>query len=230
MGTWAIESVSALTVGVEYATPSAMGVPRSVAEAPPATDVSAAEGGTQAGAAEWSREDFSRAIQPLMPRLYRLALALSRDVSVAEDVLQSSLVRAYVRRASFSGTGSLFGWLCQIVRHTHADRCRTEARRRGIFEAARDSLQLLADAFQPDRDPEEWACDNDSAEHLLACLRQVPEKYRVVLVLCDLEELTHAEAAEALGLPIGTIKSRQSRGRAMLRRAYERHNDEGGNA
>lgn len=228
MGTWAIQQGNALTVAVEYATPSPMGVPRSVANVPPATGASS--DGAHAGAAEWTREEFSREIQPLMPRLFRLALALSRDETVAEDLLQSSLVRAYVRRSSFAGTGSLFGWLCQIVRHTHADRCRTEARRRGIFEAARESLQLLADAFEAQRDPEEWVCDNDSAEHLLSCLRKVPEKYKVVLVLCDLEEMTHAEAAEALGLPLGTIKSRQSRGRALLRRAYERHYDERGSA
>lgn len=174
-------------------------------------------------AATWdSREAFHREVTPLIPRLYRLCLTLSRDDTTAEDLLQTSLVRAYVRREDFAGRGSFFGWLCQIVRNSHNDYCRTEARRRTIFEAAREGLEALTSVFVEGPDPEESVCEADSANQLLDCLRRIPANYSVVLLLCDVEDMTHQEAATALGVPLGTIKSRQTRGRKMLRKAYER--------
>lgn len=203
--------------------------PRSAADAPAVLEVAGPAPDTKrAPAAEWTREEFQEVVAPLIPRLYRLCLALSRNEALAEDLLQTSLVRAYVRRASFAGTGTFFGWLCQIARNAYSDHCRTEARRRTLFDAAKDYVEALTDSILPsETDPEEWICDSDSAAHLLQCLRGVPETYRVVLLLCDIEEMTHAQAAEALSLPIGTVKSRQMRGRRVLRKLYERHVAEG---
>ncbi len=180
--------------------------------------------------ADWTREQFHEAVTPLVPRLFRLALALSGDESQAEDLLQAGLIRAYRRRSSFLGSGSLLGWLCQIVRNEHIDHRRKEARRRSLFDAARECADFLVEAVaRSTTDPEEWICETDAASHLLACLQEVPEVYRVVLVLCDIEEMSHSEAAEVLGIPTGTVKSRQLRGRRHLKKAYQRQgNGKGG--
>ncbi len=179
-------------------------------------------------AADWTREEFQDAVRPLVPRLYRLCLALSDEPAQAEDLLQASLIRGYQRRAKFSGTGTLLGWLCQIVRNEHVDHRRKEARRRGLFDTARDCADLVVQAVtRSTTEPEEWICDTDAASFLLDCLREVPEVYRVVLVLCDVEEMSHAEAAEVLGVPTGTIKSRQMRGRRLLRKAYQKQDGKG---
>jgi RNA polymerase sigma-70 factor (ECF subfamily) len=179
--------------------------------------------------ADWSRDQFHYAVVPLMPRLFRLCLALSRNDATAEDLLQASLVRAYLRRSSFAETGSFFGWLCQIIRNVHRDDCRTAARRRALFDEARERFEILTDSVSLSTvDPEEWHCCSDDSALLMECLRDVPETYRVVLLLCDIEQMTQAETAATLGLPIGTVKSRQMRGRRLLRRAYERRSANGG--
>lgn len=175
--------------------------------------------------ATWTRADFTRIVSPHLPQLYRLALILSRDDVEAEDLLQNALVKAYVHRASYVGRGSLTAWLYGIVRNEHAELIRSTKRRRSLLEAALDRFADLFDDLSSDgataATPEVHAMAQEESELLLACLRRLPEPYRSVVHLCDVEERSYEEVSELLDAPIGTIKSRHARGRAKLRTIFD---------
>src|SRR5690349_17745618 len=78
------------------------------------------------------RAQFEAEVEALMPRLHRFCLALCQEREEAEDLLQDSLVRAYLHRDSYQGHGSFFGWLCGIVRNQFIESRRSAARRRSL--------------------------------------------------------------------------------------------------
>lgn len=174
--------------------------------------------------ATWTRDDFQREVQAFIPRLFRMCMALCRDTAAAEDLLQNSLVKAYVARGSFEGRGSFVGWLFGIVRHEHDELVRTTARRRSLMTRALEQCAVSVEDLlaTPPPDPEKWVGLEEHGSILLDCLRAIPEPYRMVVWLCDVEELPQDEVARTLGIAEGTVKSRHARGRARLRLAYER--------
>lgn len=172
----------------------------------------------------WTRDEFQRQVRPLLPRLHRTCLALCRDATQAQDLLQNSLVKAYVGRHGFEARGSFIGWLFGIVRHEHEDLVRTSARRRSLMTRAVDHCVLVVEDLigVAPPDPEQWTGLSEQGPILLECLHDVPEVYRTVIWLCEIEELSHAEIAATLGIAPGTVKSRHARGLQRLRVAYER--------
>lgn len=171
------------------------------------------------------RARFEAEVEPLLPRLHRLCMALCRDQGEAEDLLQDGLVRAYLHRASYQGRGSFFGWILGIIRNQFVESRRAAARRRSLLETVIEGATSVLGCFfmggtEP-LDPESQACRSQEAALMLRCLHELPEKFRLVVLLCDIEELSHEEVASILGIPVGTVKSRHSRGRAQLGAAFE---------
>jgi len=171
------------------------------------------------------RACFEAEVEPLLPRLHRLCLTLCRNKEEAEDLLQDALVRAYLHRESYQGRGPMFGWLCGIVRNQFVESRRAAARRRSlldsVLEGASSVLGSLFTGGVEQPDPEAQACQSQQSALLLRCLHTLPEKYRLVILLCDVEELGHDEVADILEVPVGTVKSRHSRGRAQLGAVFQ---------
>lgn len=171
------------------------------------------------------RARFEAEVQPLLPRLHRLCVTLCRDKQEAEDLLQDALVLAYIHRDSYRQKGSFFGWLCGIVRNQFIESRRGRARRRSlldsVLEGAASVLGTLFTGGAEQKDAETRLCQSEEAELLLRCLHALPEKFRLVVLLCDVEELGYDEVAEILGVPMGTVKSRHSRGRTQLAAAFK---------
>lgn len=178
--------------------------------------------------AAMSPPKFEVALAPLLPRLHRLCLALTGHLHAADDLLQDSLARAHVRFDSYRGEGELYAWLCAIVRHEFLDQRRRAHRRASLLGRAIDAFTgLFGDAAAiaeptPPPSPEESVLLGERITQLLAALREVPEDFRVVVVLIDIEDLGYPEVAEIMHLPIGTVKSRHARGRAKLVEAFRR--------
>jgi len=174
----------------------------------------------------WSREDFARAVRPLFPPLLRLCRTLADTPESAEDLLQNALVKAYQHRASYRAESPLLVWMYGIVRNEHMDTVRHTARRRGLV---RDALERFGTLFEdwfgnengpnPLPNPERSLELMRDTESVLAGVRALPEPYRTVVWLCDIEELSYQEVSDALSLPLGTVKSRHARGHARLRNA-----------
>ena len=145
--------------------------------------------------------------------LYTVAYRLTGNSDDAQDLVQEVLLK--VRRGLETyRPGSMEGWLSRITTNTFLD----EARRR-----RRRPLDLLPE--EPDRVlPASQGADADLAaeklpEELQGALRGLPEEYRAAVVLCDVVGLSYQEIGEALEVPIGTVRSRIHRGRALLREA-----------
>ena len=149
---------------------------------------------------------------------YSLAYRFLGSREAAEDVTQEAFLRAYRALATFRG--ERFGaWLLRIV----ANAARDELRRRG--RRPQRSLDELRDdpdshGFEPPDTgptPEASALQAELRRTLEAALQQLPEDWRMVVLLSDVHGLSYHEVAEATGLPLGTVKSRLSRARGRLR-------------
>ena len=162
---------------------------------------------------------FEARVRPHVAGLHRFCLSLTRDRTEAEDLFQEALLRAFLNAPSYSGEGTLLGWLCTIARHDHLERRRVAARRQGLFDRVRTGVsEVLGSVFGggDDVSPERALLANERSERFLEALRRLPEPHRLVLALVEVEGLTYAEAAVVLELPVGTVKSRHARGRAKL--------------
>lgn len=140
--------------------------------------------------------------------LRRYARSLTRDSTDAEDLVHDALVRAYERRGTFCSGGNLRAWLLSIVHNAFIDRVR--ARR---SEAARlDQAGYLADGSTPA--PQEHSVRLAQVREAFFSL---PEEQRSALHLVAIEGLSYSQAADASGVPLGTLMSRIGRARAALR-------------
>lgn len=138
--------------------------------------------------------------------VYRFALAMAKSRGFAEDATQEVFVNVLEHAARFDPRkGSARGWLLGCARHVVVDRLRLERR-------WTDALPEQAEPCQQD----ERVFTEQRIERLHAALAELPVEYREAVVLCDLAELSYAEAAVALGCPLGTVRSRLHRGRALL--------------
>ncbi|WP_246681372.1 sigma-70 family RNA polymerase sigma factor [Mesorhizobium sp. B2-3-14] len=144
--------------------------------------------------------------------LRRYARSLTRDGVEAEDLVHDALVRAYERRGTFRSGGNLRAWLLSIVHNTFIDRVRSRHSEAARLEQAR----YLADGSTP-------APQDHSVR--LAQVREaffsLPEEQRSALHLVAIEGLSYQQAANASGVPLGTLMSRIARARTALRQMEE---------
>jgi len=168
---------------------------------------------------------FDRIMRRYNQRLYRLARGIIDEPSDAEDVLQESYVRAFYQLKTYSGRGSLGAWLAQIVRNEAIDRLRAR-------KAARDRIALETELGSEDeavlekqQAPEDVRFSPQAAteaaemkrvlEHAIA---KLPDPFRAVFVLREVEGLSVDETSEYLGIPAATVKTRDHRARNLLRK------------
>ena len=144
--------------------------------------------------------------------VYRFALHLTGSAAVADDVTQDVFVAVIKDAARFdAGRATVAAWLCGIARNyvhrrLHADR--------GVAALDDESIEAALPSVHPD--PLADLTTAERIESLHKAVLNLPLRYREVIVLCDLHEMPYAEAAEALGCAIGTVRSRLHRGRALL--------------
>jgi RNA polymerase sigma-70 factor (ECF subfamily) len=142
------------------------------------------------------------------PRVWSLVYRLCGDYDVAQDVVQETFLAAFRKIGRYGGTGTLRGWLCRIAINLLRDQRRTQRRRSETL--ARFPAPESADA----RTGEPFV-----QRRVHAAVDALGEKLRVVLLMHDLEEYTHEEIAQALGIAPGSSRARLSRARALLREA-----------
>jgi len=147
-------------------------------------------------------------------RVYRLAYRLTGNRQDAEDLTQDVFVRVFRSLDTFE-PGNFVGWLHRITTNLFLDRARRAARIRmdGFAEGAEN--QLLGSHVLPEDAVHDAGFDPDVEE----ALASLPEKFRVAVVLCDIEGLSYDEIADVLGVKVGTVRSRIHRGRMQLRDA-----------
>ena len=154
--------------------------------------------------------------------LYRMALRLTRVPADAEDLVQETYLKAFRAADQFKPGTNLKAWLFTILHNTARNRARDRARE-AVFvdsELVEQAGELAPIGGRPET-PETLLLRDTLAPELQAAIEALPEAFRQAVWLRDVEEFSYAEIAEMIGIPIGTVMSRISRGRRML---FERLN------
>lgn len=175
-----------------------------------------------------------RAFEQLMRRhnrvLFRTARAILRDDGEAEDALQEAYLQAHRSMASFRGDARLSTWLIRIVANEALARRRKDTRRAAILPLRHDDDEAAPDATAgteaPAMERPDYATLRGEMRRLLeARIDALPDAYRVVFVLRAVEELSVEDAAQSLGIPEATVRTRFFRARSLLRESLARDVD-----
>ena len=155
--------------------------------------------------------DAEALLEPLIPALRRYAYALVRDHDGADDLVQDTLERALSRWSLRRTDGDLRAWLFTIQRNLHVSALRQDQRRGAHVEL--DEATTPSTAAQQENGME--------MQDVLAALDQLPEEQKSLLLLIGVEDFSYDDAARVMGVPMGTVMSRLSRGRQRLRALLE---------
>ena len=157
--------------------------------------------------------DLIERIEPMIPALRRYARALLRDAELADDIVQDCLERVIARWSQRRDTDEPRQWTFAILHNLAVDAMRRRARR-GVHLAIEEvDEREMAVAGQQE--------DGLRHDELVRALEALPPEQRSVVLLVSVEDMTYAEAARALDIPLGTVMSRLSRGRERLQRALD---------
>lgn len=187
--------------------------------------------GNETGERE-KRALFEQWALPHKDYLYTACLYLTRQRDEAEDVFQETYLRAFRFFHQFTPGTNCRAWLLTIMHNVF--RNRYAQRRRNVrtveFEGASREYEkkLLADGEAARNDPAELLFSTMVDREISDALYSLPEEYRTTLLLVDIEDLSYEEAAEVLGCPIGTVRSRLSRARRLLHTALSAYARERG--
>ena len=169
-----------------------------------------------------TRESFEREVLPHLDSIYTMALRLARNREDANDLLQDTVLRAYRFFHQFTPGTNCRAWVLTILFNNFRNGYRKRGREQVSPSEAEFTERLEAESLAADQagsDPESLAFANVMAPELTAALDSIPEEFRTALLLTDVEELSYREVSELVGVPVGTVKSRVSRGRSLLRGA-----------
>ena len=175
-----------------------------------------------------SKDAFEAQVLAILGPLHGVARRLTKNDADAEDLVAESIARAWRARESLSDEGAFRAWMFRILNNTFISE-----RRRAL---ARPREELLADEFSEEAgafsiferlhqpfllwfaNPEQEFLDKLLREDLDRALAALPEHYRVVVLLADVEGFKYGEIAETLDVPVGTVRSRLARARSALQR------------
>jgi RNA polymerase sigma-70 factor (ECF subfamily) len=168
-----------------------------------------------ASSADERQEAFGRYVLPEVDVLLRVALSLTRRPADAEDLVQDTLMRAFQGINGFDGAHPR-AWLLTILRNAHINRNRR--RRPELLDDQDAAFDRLSATEVPSAESPEGLVVGETFDSVLSdALAALPDRFRAVVTLVDVDGLSYAEAAEVLGIPEGTVMSRLHRARARMR-------------
>lgn len=173
---------------------------------------------------EARRKLFEQEALPHLDALYAAALRLARNTDDANDLLQETILRGFRFFHQFTPGTNCRAWMLTILYNIFRNGYRRGAREQVAasaeeFERRADTESVHSAAAPPN--PEQLVLDSVLDHEVEQALTALPEEFRTVILMVDIEELSYDEVARVLELPIGTVKSRVSRGRASMRRQLQ---------
>jgi len=151
---------------------------------------------------------FDGLVAAHIPHLRRYARALTGEPARADDLVQDTLERAWIKFHLWQPSLNIRPWLFSIMHNVHVNQVRAAARRDATVSLSDETMDLPTAPNQGDL---------LEVRDIAACLLQLPLEQREVLLLVSLEDLSYAEVSQVLDIPIGTVMSRLARGRTRLR-------------
>ena len=152
-------------------------------------------------------------------RVYRVVRSLLRDADEIEDVIQQSYLQAFLHLDQFGGNARWSTWVCRIAINEALARIRQRGRFVSIDAASEEAMADFSKG--PDGDPERKAAGREFGAMVEQAIDGLPDIYRSVLILREIEGMTTEETAAVLGVEIDVVKTRLHRARAALRAAIE---------
>lgn len=161
------------------------------------------------------RRRFEDLALPHMDSLYNTALRMTRNDADAQDLVQETYIKAFRAFHAFEQEGSCKAWLFKILTNTFINKYRKEKREPKWVEF--EKVAPYHPSVREGRSPESLVIDELLSDDVEEALRKVPEEFRMAVWLSDMEKLSYQEISQILDCPIGTVRSRISRGRSLLR-------------
>jgi len=158
-------------------------------------------------------EFFELLAMPLFDQLYNFAHWLTGDRTDAEDLVQETYAKALKNFASFQEGTNLRAWMYKILRNSFL------SSRTGLAAQKTDALDDDTEIAAATGTPESLLLQLENSQTVMDALATLPVGYREIILLVDVEELQYKDAAQVLNVPIGTVMSRLSRARNLLRQA-----------
>lgn len=178
------------------------------------------------GASSLQQQEFEREAVSHLGSLLAVGTRLTKNGTEGEDLVQDTLVKALRARDQFEPGTNMRAWLLRILTNTFLNRYRRGGLERNLLDGP--DADPLADGWvgastlEAMRDPESQALRPVLAAEIRQAVDELPEEFRLAVLLADVEELTYKEVAEVMGCPIGTVMSRLHRGRRLLKaRLYD---------
>ena len=169
------------------------------------------------------RERFERDVLPLLPSLYGAAVRMTRDRTDAEDLVQETYLRAFRGFSGFKEGTNLKAWLYRILTNSYINTYRKKQRSPQIVEGPDDIDEwYLYDRLggnSVEQSAEATVLDTIPDEAVKHAVESLPERFRLPVLLADVEGFSYKEIAEIMDTPIGTVMSRLHRGRKALEKA-----------
>jgi RNA polymerase sigma-70 factor (ECF subfamily) len=193
-----------------------------------APKVGSAEVTTLVAVAENSTSSkFSEEAMGHLDTLYRGALRLTRDPAQAEDLVQDTYVRALRYQHSYQPGTNMKAWLFAIMRNLFWDRFKG-GRPEDVSLDGDGDFALYDTLKDPTAMPEAEVLDRIAADEVVKAVEKLPELHREVVLLVDVEGFSYKDAADVLGVPIGTVMSRLHRARRQLQKSLSDYAQESG--
>ena len=165
-------------------------------------------------------EAFNELVLQYQDFLFRVAMNILGDEDIAADATQQAFLSAFRNLSAFRG-GSLRSWLSRITVNASYDELRRVSRYKNVplqtYDDNGDEMESLEWLADPNPSPEELAERSNLVSAIQNSLQALPEYYRLVVMFVDVDGLSYEEAAQALNIPVGTIRSRLARARNALR-------------
>jgi RNA polymerase sigma-70 factor, ECF subfamily len=165
-------------------------------------------------------DSFNRLVLAYQDLIYNQAYRMIGEEESADDATQNAFISAYNHLSSFRG-GSFKAWLLRIVTNSCYDELRRRKRRPTVplepLDDTGEEVESPSWMVDPADRPEEQVQRLELQNAIQHCLDKLPDEFKVAVVMVDVQGLDYSEAAESIGKPIGTIKSRLARARIRLR-------------
>ncbi len=169
---------------------------------------------------QYRRQQFEALASQYHREVFNAALRMTGKYADAEDLVQEALLKAYVAFDQFALGTNFRAWILRILTNTHINRYRRACRspETVAWEDITDGgMRRLPQESSPDPLPEEEVLADIPDDRIADALQQIPDEFREAVILSDMHELSYKEIAEALDIPLGTVRSRIFRGRRLLR-------------
>jgi RNA polymerase sigma-70 factor, ECF subfamily len=161
------------------------------------------------------RDAFAREAMVHLDHLYRVAFHLAKDEDHAQELVQETFVRALAAWEQFNPGTNMKAWLTKILHNLFFDRYQQNKRWISTDDPAGAESAYLQRSPAENPGPESQVLLKELSTNITDALKRIPEEFRAPILLVDMGDFSYAEAAEILSCPIGTIRSRLSRGRKM---------------